>query len=80
MQDIYADVYCFFDRMTLGKTLTIYSSIPYNLQNVIFADLKKFGMTFYVYKVPEFIDMVFCMVAIWNCIMHCNSLEILVRY
>ena len=76
----YADVYCFFDRMTLGKTLTIYSSIPYDLQNVIFADLKKFGMTFNVNKVPEFIDKVFCMVAIRNCIMHCNSLEILVRF
>lgn len=51
-----------------------------NTQNKIFKDLKKYGMTFNVDKVPDFIDKVFCLVSIRNCVMHCNSLEILIRF
>lgn len=76
----YADIYCFFDRMSLGNMLTIFSCLDNNLQNKIFEDLKKFKMTFNVDKVPDFIDKVFCLVSIRNCVMHCNSLEILIRF
>lgn len=37
-------------------------------------------MTFNVDKVPDFINKVFCLVSIRNCVMHCNSLEILIRF
>lgn len=37
-------------------------------------------MTFNVDKVPDFILKVFCLVSIRNCVMHCNSLEILIRF
>jgi len=76
----YADIYCFFDRMTLGNMLTIFTCLDNTIQNKIFKDLKNYGMTFNVDKVPDFIDKVFCLVSIRNCVMHCNSLEILIRF
>ena len=76
----YADVYCFFDRMSLGDMLTVFACLDNSMQNRIFQDLKKFQMTFNVDKVPDFIDKVFCLVSIRNCVMHCNSLEILIRF
>lgn len=30
--------------------------------------------------VPAFIKKVFCLVSIRNCVMHCNSLEVLIRF
>ena len=31
-------------------------------------------------QVPAFIKKVFCLVSIRNCVMHCNSLEVLIRF
>lgn len=76
----YADVYCFFDRLSLGNLLTIYTCIETHIQNEIFSDLKSFNLNFNVNKVPDFIDKVFCLVSIRNCVMHGNSLEILIRF
>lgn len=76
----YADIYCFFDRMSLGNMLTVFTCLENNLQNKIFKDLKKFHMNFHVDQVPDFINKVFCLVSIRNCVMHCNSLEILIRF
>lgn len=76
----YADVYCFFDRMSLGNMLTIFTLLDNHIQNEIFSDLKKFNMTFNVNKVPDFITKVFCLVSVRNCVMHYNSLEILIRF
>ena len=76
----YANVYCFFDRMSLGNMLTIFTCLNHHLQNKIFKDLKKYKMTFNVDQVPDFINKVFCLVSIRNCVMHCNSLEILIRF
>lgn len=76
----YANVYCFFDRMSLGNMLTIFTCLDHHLQNKILSDLKKYQMTFNVYKIPDFINKVFCLVSIRNCVMHCNSLEILIRF
>ena len=50
------------------------------MQNIIFGDLKKFNMNLNVQQVNHFIDKVFTLVSIRNCVMHCNSLEILVRF
>lgn len=76
----YADVYCFFDRMTLGNMLTLFTCLDNSIQDKIFNDLRKFNMTFNVAKIPDFIDKTFCLVSIRNCVMHCNSLEILIRF
>ena len=76
----YADIYCFFDRMSLGKMLTIFTCLDDHVQNNIFKDLKKYNMTFNVDQIPNFITKVFCLVSIRNCVMHCNSLEILIRF
>lgn len=76
----YADIYCFFDRMSLGNMLTIFTCLDKNQQDIIFEDLKKFNMNFNVQKVPDFINKVFCLVSIRNCVMHSNSLKILIRF
>lgn len=76
----YADVYCFFDRMSLGNVLDVFVCLDNKLQDIILSDMIRFGMNFNTEKVPDFIKKVFCLVAIRNCVMHGNSLEILVRY
>lgn len=38
----YADDCCFFDRMSLGIILTIFTCLYYDLQEKIFADMKRF--------------------------------------
>lgn len=78
--DKYHDVYCFFDRMSLGHILTIYSCLDDNIQNIIFNDCKAIDMVFNVDKTPDFINKIFTLVSIRNCVMHCNSLEILIRF
>ena len=76
----YADVYCFFDRMNLGSILTIFTCLNDTIQNKIFSDLKTYNLNYSVDKVPDFIAKVFCLVSIRNCVMHSNSLEILIRF
>lgn len=66
--------------MCLGDMLTIFTCFDHHIQNTIFKNLKKFDMTFHVDKIPDFISKVFCLVSIRNCVMHCNSLEILIRF
>lgn len=76
----YADIYCFFDRMSLGVSLTIFSGLDQGLQKQLLKDFKSLGMNFGVKNINDFIDKVFTLVAIRNRVMHCNNLEILVRY
>lgn len=76
----YHDVYCFFDRMTLSQTLSIFEGLDKNIQNDIFSKLKKYGMDLETDQVPHFINRVFILVSVRNCVMHNNSLEILVRF
>lgn len=76
----YHDVYCFFDRMSLGQTLTVYCGLEYKEQDKIFKDCKKVGIDFSVDKTPDFISKFFTLIAVRNCVMHCNSLEILIRF
>ena len=76
----YADIYCFFDRMSLGNMLTVFTCPDKKQQDVIFEDLKRFNMNFNVQKIPDFINKIFCLVSIRNCVMHSNSLEILIRF
>ena len=76
----YHDVYCFFDRMSLGQTLTVYCGLEYKEQDKIFKDCKKVGIDFSVDKTPDFISKFFTLISVRNCVMHCNSLEILIRF
>lgn len=76
----YADVYCFFDRMSLGDILTVYTCLDDTIQNKIFETMKKFNMNFNVDNINNFINKIFCLVSIRNCVMHGNSLEILIRF
>ncbi|RGE95112.1 Abi family protein [Coprobacillus sp. AM23-9LB] len=76
----YADIYCFFNRMSLGNMLTVFTCLDKKQQDVIFEDLKRFNMNFNVQKIPDFINKIFCLVSIRNCVMHSNSLEILIRF
>ena len=66
--------------MSLGQTLTVYCGLEYKEQDKIFKDCKKVGIDFSVDKTPDFISKFFTLISVRNCVMHCNSLEILVRY
>lgn len=66
--------------MSLGVSLTIFSGLDQGLQKQLLKDFKSLGMNFGVKNINDFIDKVFTLVAIRNRVMHCNSLEILVRY
>lgn len=76
----YADVYCFFDRMSLGVSLTIFSGLDKKIQKQMMNDFKNYNMNFGVMNVNDFINKIFTLVSIRNCVMHCNSLEILIRF
>lgn len=76
----YADVYCFFDRMSLGNILTIFICLNEKYQKSIFNILKQYKQNLNVVSISQFIDRVFCIVSIRNCVMHSNSLEVLVRF
>ena len=43
-------------------------------------DFECFEMNFGVQNINDFINKVFTLVAVRNCVMHCNSLEILIRF
>lgn len=60
--------------------LTVFTCLDKKQQDVIFEDLKRFNMNFNVQKIPDFINKIFCLVSIRNCVMHSNSLEILIRF
>ncbi|MGL5978317.1 MAG: SGNH/GDSL hydrolase family protein [Erysipelotrichaceae bacterium] len=74
------DIFCFFDRLSLGGLLTIFILLDWELQRKILDNLVKKEMNFNVNQVQDFIQKVFCVVSIRNCIMHANSLEILIRF
>ena len=76
----YHDIYCFFDRLTLGESLNIYIGLSHEEQDLLFQDFKNINMHFGVDKTPDFIKKVFTLVSVRNCVLHCNSIEILVRF
>ncbi|MFV0394701.1 MAG: hypothetical protein ACK5LC_09940 [Coprobacillaceae bacterium] len=78
--DSYHDIYCFFDRQSLGTVLTIFTCLPFDTQNNIFKDLKKADNTLKTNEVPGFIRKTFTLVSIRNRVMHSNSFEILLTY
>lgn len=80
LQSTYADVYCFFDRISLGQCVTIYQCSHHHIQDDIFADLVRYNQSLGTNNVVVFLKRFFTLVSIRNCIMHSNSLEILLRF
>lgn len=76
----YHDVYCLFDRLSLGSLLSLYTGLDDKLKNDILIEMTKQKLNFNVCDYNQFIDKVFTLVAVRNCIMHNNSLEILIRF
>ena len=76
----YADIYCFFDHLSLGVLLTVYAGLVPDQQKDIHRELKARNLHFGVDNINDYIDKVFTIVSIRNTVMHCNSLEILVRF
>lgn len=76
----YHDVYCFFDNLSLGESLTLFNGLDYKTQDKIFDSCKSINIHFNVDKTPDFASKVFTLVSVRNCVMHCNSLEVLKRF
>lgn len=76
----YHDIYCFFDRLSLGCLLTVFVSLNINLQKLVFCDLTRVGINLNSTNTSQFISRTFTLINIRNCIAHNNSLEILVRF
>ena len=78
--DKYASVFIFFDRLSFSELATIYKSINNKISYKIFeamtSELLNLGYT----KKRDFDNSLTTLIQIRNCIMHSNSLTILIRY
>ncbi|MDE8164730.1 hypothetical protein PT184_01810 [Erysipelothrix rhusiopathiae] len=75
-----SNIYVYFDRLSLKSVINIFYSLSKNVQNKIYADLKKMECNLETQSLNKFKIRVFNIYPIRNTIMHCNSLEILYRY
>lgn len=73
-------MYTVFVIIKFRSYINSFICLEKHIQQLIMDDLILFDLTFNTYKISDFIKKIFCLVAIRNCIMHGNSLEILVRY
>lgn len=78
--DKYHDIYCFFDRMSLGTAVTIFRCLDEKCQKQILNYMKSYNLNLGVITLQDFYDRAFTLVSIRNCVMHCNSLEVLKRF
>lgn len=78
--DKYDSVFIFFDRLSFSELATIYKSINNKISYKIFeamtSELLNLGYT----KKRDFDNSLTILIQIRNCIMHSNSLTILIRY
>ncbi len=78
--DKYDSVFIFFDRLSFSELATIYKSINNKISYKIFeamtSELLNLGYT----KKRDFDNSLTTLIQIRNCIMHSNSLTILIRY
>lgn len=74
------DIYILFDRMNLSELLTVYYCFKPIHRKKIFEVMKNEGLNLGATTHTEFPSVIFNLVAIRNCIMHFNSLEILMKY
>ena len=68
------------DRLSISKLITIYKSCGKEISNIIFKAMYSNGLTFGYTKKSDFDNCLSKLVHIRNCIMHSNSITILIRY
>lgn len=73
-------IFVFFDRLSLSDTLLIFRLIDNNVQENIFEGIVEAKFNFKTTNAKQFINKIFSIVAIRNCICHGNSIEILKRF
>lgn len=74
------DIYILLDRMGLSDTLNIYLTLPNKDQKAIFNEMNTWNLNLGAKDYKEFGKKIFNLVSIRNCIMHFNSLTILLKY
>ena len=74
------DIYIMFDRMTLNEILNIYMLLRMSRKKKIFAELDSLELTLGAESELDLSRIVFNLTPIRNCVMHFNSIEILMKY
>ena len=76
----YNSIYIFMDRLTISELITIYKSCGTELSIKIFKELNDRGLSLGYTRKTDFDNVLSKIIQIRNCIMHNNSLTILIRY
>lgn len=76
----YSNVYNFFDSMTLGKRILVHQMLPQSLQSKIFKDLLECSQTLGTETQESFVSRLSILKSIRDCVYHCKSTTILIRY
>lgn len=78
--DKYDSVFIFFDRMSFSELSTVYKSIDVKIAYKIFNAMVLESLNLGYVKKRDFDNSLTTLIQIRNCIMHSNSLTILIRY
>lgn len=78
--DKYDSVFIFFDRLSFSELATIYKSINNKISYKIFESMTSELLNLGYTKKRDFDNSLTTLIQIRNCIMHSNSLTILIRY
>lgn len=78
--DKYNSIFIFMDRLSISELITIYKSCGKEISNIIFKAMYSNGLTLGYTKKSDFDNCLSKLVHIRNCIMHSNSITILIRY
>lgn len=78
--DKYDSIFILFDRMSLSVLETVYLSVDKELNEKIFNAMLSRNLVIGYIKKSDFDKMLTLLVQVRNCIMHGNSLTILIRY
>ena len=76
----YNSVFIFLDRLSLSELSTIYLSCDKKVGLYIFSEMQKRELTLGYKKKKDFDESLNRLIQIRNCIMHSNSLTILLEY
>ena len=68
------------DRLSISELITIYKSCGKEISNIIFKAMYSNGLALGYTKKSDFDNCLSKLVHIRNCIMHSNSITILIRY
>jgi len=78
--DDYDSPFIFFDRLSLGQQLMVYTCLSTVIKKQILKDLFERQISFSVSDIQTFERKLFTLVNIRNCVYHNNSIKILLRY